>query len=49
LEELSMVDPAILPMYEDLPDQVLYRVDYGPLQPLLHNAVDTALIVRGNA
>src|SRR3954468_15250203 len=39
-----------MPRIKDLPDQVLYRVDrgadYGPLQPLLRNAVDTALIVE---
>ena len=39
-----------MPRIRDLPDQVLYRVDrgadYGPLQPLLRNAVDTALIVE---
>src|SRR3954466_2364035 len=39
-----------MPRIKDLPDQVLYRVDrgadYGPLRPLLRNAVDTALIVE---
>jgi len=37
-----------MPRLKDLPDQVLYRVDrsadYGPLEPLLRNTIDIAMI-----
>ena len=39
-----------MPRLKDLPDQVLYRVDrtadYGPLDPLLRNAIDIGVIVE---
>jgi TnpA family transposase len=39
-----------MPRLKDLPDQVLYRVDrgadYGPLQPVLRTAIDTAIIAE---
>lgn len=39
-----------MPRLKDLPDQVLYRVDrsadYGPLDPLLRNAIDIGIIVE---
>jgi TnpA family transposase len=39
-----------MPRLADLPDQVLYRLDrhadYGPLQPLFHSTIDTALIAE---
>jgi TnpA family transposase len=39
-----------MPRLKDLPDQVLYRVDrdadYGPIDPLLRNFIDIALIAE---
>jgi TnpA family transposase len=39
-----------MPRLKDLPDQVLYRVDrsadYGPLEPLLRNVIDIAMIAE---
>lgn len=39
-----------MPRLKDLPDQVLYRADrsadYGPLAPLLRNAIDITMIVE---
>ena len=39
-----------MPRLKDLPDQALYRVDraadYGPLNPLLRNVIDIAIIVE---
>jgi TnpA family transposase len=41
---------GFMPRLKDLPDQVLYRVgrtaDYGPLDPLLRNAIDIGIIVE---
>jgi TnpA family transposase len=46
----SLLGIDFMPRLKDLPDQVLYRIDrgadYGPLQPVLRTAVDTALIAE---
>jgi TnpA family transposase len=39
-----------MPRLKDLPDQVLYRIDrgadYGPLDPVLRNTIDIAIIIE---